>query len=79
MRWDKKVLTEAPDKLGLIESDYPHADSNWPETQSHFARQFKDIPNTEVEAMAWRNAAQLFRMEVPKSVVDDPNAPWPCE
>jgi predicted TIM-barrel fold metal-dependent hydrolase len=63
----------------LIESDYPHADSNWPETQSHFRRQFEGIPAQEIEAMAWRNAARLFRIEVPTSVIADPNAPWPTE
>ncbi len=63
----------------LIESDYPHADSNWPETQSHFLRQFKGIPEDEIAAMAWRNAAELFRLDVPASVIADPNAPWPSE
>lgn len=63
----------------LIESDYPHADSNWPDTQEHFARQFVGIPDDEVDAMAWRNAAELFRINVPAEVVADPNAPWPSE
>jgi hypothetical protein len=63
----------------LIESDYPHADSNWPETQSRFRRQFEGIPAEEIEAMAWRNAARLFRIEVPASVIADPKAPWATE
>ena len=63
----------------LIESDYPHADSNWPTTQQHFARQFEGIPDDELERITWRNAAELFRMHVPESVVRDPNAPWPSE
>ncbi len=63
----------------LIESDYPHADSNWPDTQSHFARQFEGIPEHEIGQIAWGNAARLFRLEIPDSVVKDPNQPWPSE
>lgn len=63
----------------LIESDYPHADSNWPTTQAHFARQFEGIPADDVAAMAWRNARDLFRLEIPDSVINTPNAPWPSE
>jgi predicted TIM-barrel fold metal-dependent hydrolase len=63
----------------LIESDYPHADSNWPETQEHFSRQFQGIPEDEIAKMAWSNAAELFRLDVPQSVIADPNAPWPTE
>ncbi|MEZ5247189.1 MAG: amidohydrolase family protein [Acidimicrobiales bacterium] len=63
----------------LIESDYPHADSNWPDTQAHFQRQFRDIPDDEVARMAWQNAADLFRLDVPAPVIADPNALWPSE
>jgi len=63
----------------LIECDYPHADSNWPDTQSHFARQFEGIPEDEIQAITWGNAAKLFGLDVPKSVIEDPNAPWPSE
>jgi predicted TIM-barrel fold metal-dependent hydrolase len=71
------------DRIGvenlLIESDYPHADSNWPTTQDHFARQFEGIPDADLERITWRNAAELFRMDVPDSVVADPDAPWESE
>ena len=63
----------------LIESDYPHADSNWPVTQEHFARQFEGIPDDELQRITWRNAAELFGLDVPEKVVSDPNAPWPSE
>jgi predicted TIM-barrel fold metal-dependent hydrolase len=63
----------------LIESDYPHADSNWPDTQEHFRKQFKGIPDDELERITWRNAADLFRLDIPSSVTSDPNAPWPTE
>lgn len=71
------------DRIGvenlLIESDYPHADSNWPTTQDHFARQFEGIPDADLERITWKNAAELFRMDVPEAVVADPDAPWPSE
>jgi predicted TIM-barrel fold metal-dependent hydrolase len=63
----------------LIESDYPHADSNWPGTQDHFARQFEGIPDDELERITWRNAAELFALDIPESVIANPNAPWPSE
>lgn len=63
----------------LIESDYPHADSNWPTTQDHFARQFKGIPDDELARITWKNAAELFGLEIPASVIADPDAPWPSE
>jgi predicted TIM-barrel fold metal-dependent hydrolase len=63
----------------LIESDYPHADSNWPDTQEHFRRQLAGIPADEVERIAWKNAAELFRLDVPAELAANPDAPWPSE
>ena len=63
----------------LIESDYPHADSNWPDTQAHFERQFQGFPDDDVQAMTWRNASELFSLEIPASVIANPDAPWPTE
>ena len=51
----------------LVESDYPHADSSWPNTQAMLVRQLRDqnIPDDEAERITWRNAAELFRHEIP--------------
>jgi predicted TIM-barrel fold metal-dependent hydrolase len=49
----------------LVESDYPHADSTWPDTQANLASAFAGVPADEVAAMCWRNACGLFRWELP--------------
>jgi hypothetical protein len=51
----------------LVESDYPHADSSWPDTQAMLVRQLRDqgVPDDEAERITWRNAAELFRHPVP--------------
>jgi predicted TIM-barrel fold metal-dependent hydrolase len=50
----------------LVESDYPHADSSWPDTQANLAAAFDGVPDDEVAAMCWRNACQLFRWDLPE-------------
>jgi predicted TIM-barrel fold metal-dependent hydrolase len=51
----------------LVESDYPHADSSWPNTQAMLVRQLRDqdIPDDEAERITWRNASELFRHQLP--------------
>jgi len=55
-----------------IETDYPHLDATWPESQATLWRQIGDLPPDEIAAIAWRNAAELFGHEVPDAVVEDP-------
>jgi len=45
----------------LSEADYPHEDSTWPNTQTTLGLGFAGIPVEEVELMAYKNAAKLFR------------------
>jgi hypothetical protein len=61
------------DKI-VMETDYPHSDSSWPNSQEKWRRQFDGLPADEVERMAWRNASELFRHPVPAAVAADPNA-----
>ena len=51
----------------MVEVDYPHADSTWPDTQSLLASRFRDLPAGEVELMTHGNAAALFRHPLPDS------------
>lgn len=53
----------------LIEVDYPHADSSWPDTQAMLDREFAGVPDDEIELITWRNAAELYRHPVPDHVV----------
>jgi len=49
----------------MVESDYPHADSTWPDTQAVLAASMGHMPESEVRAMAAGNAARLFRHPLP--------------
>ncbi len=56
------------DRIGvdhiLLEVDYPHADSAWPESRELFADRMADLDESEVSSVMYRNAAKLFRHEV---------------
>jgi predicted TIM-barrel fold metal-dependent hydrolase len=49
----------------MVESDYPHADSTWPDTQAVLAETMAGVPDDELRAMAYGNAARLFRHPLP--------------
>jgi predicted TIM-barrel fold metal-dependent hydrolase len=51
----------------LVESDYPHADSSWPNTQAMLVRQLRDqhVLDDEAQRITWRNASELFRHPLP--------------
>ena len=57
----------------MLESDYPHPDSNWPNTQAVFQEQLRDVPPEESMRISWGNASELFRHSVPAAVQDDPD------
>ncbi len=58
------------DEIGVghivLESDYPHADSTWPETRARAQKALADLPVDEVEQLCWRNASGLFRHPGPR-------------
>jgi len=45
----------------VLESDYPHADSTWPETRLRAQKALEGLPLDEIESLCWRNASELFR------------------
>ncbi len=49
----------------LVESDYPHADSTWPDTQARLRQQLQGVPDDEVRRICWQNAVDLFRFSTP--------------
>ncbi|HZU79195.1 MAG TPA: amidohydrolase family protein [Acidimicrobiales bacterium] len=53
----------------MLESDYPHADSTWPDTQAVVEKTLGDLPERELRMIACENAARLFRHPLP--AVDD--------
>ena len=65
---------ELRDRIGtdriMVESDYPHADSSWPNTQETLRDALRDVPPDDVRKITWANAARLYRFDVPRSVID---------
>ena len=55
----------------LCESDYPHSDSTFPDTQPILEGLFADVPESEIEFMTYRNAEELFsfRFSFPRNSV----------
>ena len=66
------------DRIGtdhiLVEQDYPHCDSTWPNTQMVLAEELAGLPPPDVRAITWENASRLYRHPVPEAVQRDPNA-----
>jgi predicted TIM-barrel fold metal-dependent hydrolase len=44
----------------MWECDYPHADSNWPNSRKIAIESFRDIPDDEVHKIVEINARRLF-------------------
>ncbi|MGV0875485.1 amidohydrolase family protein, partial [Mycolicibacterium sp. XJ879] len=49
----------------LVEVDYPHSDSNWPNSRKRIAESMRDVPDDEVGAIVEDNARELFRFPRP--------------
>jgi len=49
----------------MVESDYPHADSTWPHTRKIFDANFGHLDDGVRQAIAYENAASLFRHPLP--------------
>jgi hypothetical protein len=49
----------------MIECDYPHADSTWPDTQAMAEAGLAGLPAAEIRKITWENAATLFRHPLP--------------
>jgi len=52
----------------MIETDYPHGDGTWPDTQRVIAEAWADVPDDELRAMCCGNAARIFRHPLPPTV-----------
>jgi predicted TIM-barrel fold metal-dependent hydrolase len=58
----------------LLESDYPHCDSTWPNTQAIVHDEIGWLPPDDIRRITWENASELYRHPVPQTVVDDPES-----
>ncbi len=48
------------------ESDYPHGDGTWPDTQPVLQRLLGDLPDDEIRKLTHENAAHLYRHPLPE-------------
>jgi predicted TIM-barrel fold metal-dependent hydrolase len=53
----------------MIEVDYPHGDTTWPDTQRVITETWGHIPARELRAMCCENAAALYRHPLPDVVL----------
>jgi predicted TIM-barrel fold metal-dependent hydrolase len=49
----------------MVETDYPHADSTWPESERFFKANYGHLSDDKQRAVAYGNAARLFRHPLP--------------
>lgn len=60
----RQLDTIGVDKI-MVETDYPHSDATWPDTQRGLRTQLADLPGDTVRALAYGTAAQLYRHPAP--------------
>lgn len=53
----------------MVECDYPHTDSTWPDTQLYLDKQLGHLPKDVIEKVTWKNAADLYGLNVSASVL----------
>ena len=53
----------------MAESDYPHGDGTWPDTQSVLHQLLGGLPVEEQRMIAYENAAKLYRHPLPEKCV----------
>ncbi len=58
----------------LLESDYPHSDSTWPNTQRVIEEEIGGLPADDIKKMTWENASILYRHPVPEAIQNSPDA-----
>jgi predicted TIM-barrel fold metal-dependent hydrolase len=50
----------------MVETDYPHGDGTWPDTQDVIERYWGDLPPDELRLLTHQNAASLYRHPLPE-------------
>ena len=53
----------------MVESDYPHGDGTWPDTQLEIEKYWGHLPTDELRAICCENAAKLYRHPLPAVVL----------
>jgi predicted TIM-barrel fold metal-dependent hydrolase len=50
----------------MMESDYPHMESVWPESRAWYGRALAGLDDAAVRAFTWANVCHLYRHEIPE-------------
>jgi predicted TIM-barrel fold metal-dependent hydrolase len=70
---DDPSTIDTRDRIGveniMVEVDYPHGDSTWPDTQLVIEKAWGHVPVDELRAMCSENAAALYRHPLPEVVL----------
>jgi predicted TIM-barrel fold metal-dependent hydrolase len=53
----------------MVEADYPHADSSWPDTQDLLRRDLAHLSTDEIRRVCYQNAAEVYRCPEPPAAV----------
>lgn len=53
----------------LFETDYPHGDGTWPDTQLLIEKVWGHLPEADIRAICCENAAKLYRHPLPPQVL----------
>jgi hypothetical protein len=53
----------------MVEVDYPHGDSTWPNTQAVIQSVWGHLPVDELRMMTHLNAAELYRWALPETTL----------
>ena len=66
---DDPSTIDTRDRIGvdhvMVETDYPHGDGTWPDTQEVIAKCWGHLPIEDLRLMTHRNAAALYRHPLP--------------
>jgi predicted TIM-barrel fold metal-dependent hydrolase len=49
----------------MVETDYPHFDSTWPESQAMIRRECSHLPAATIRKVCFENAARIYRHTLP--------------
>ncbi len=75
---DDPAAFHQTDRIGpenlMVESDYPHLDSTWPDTQPLLFQHLSHLPEEVGRKIVWENASKLFRHPLPVEVRRDPDS-----
>ena len=59
----------------MVETDYPHGDGTWPDTQDVIEKYWGHLPPAELRAMCCLNASALDRLPLPATILPELEIP----